>query len=104
MTIIASLHDFPLGHITKKLIGFLYKCLQWFVGNKLGDQLADHCLLFRDMLVILRVNVEENQRSPQLADATYAHILVFESGHEYKVDGPYGSNFPLNSGFLWHYL
>ncbi len=31
---------------------------------------------------------------PKLADLTYAHTLVIKSTHEYKVHGPYGSNFP----------
>ncbi len=36
---------------------------------------------------------------PKLADATYAYTLeVIESTHEYKVHGPYGSNFPCTIG------
>ncbi len=31
---------------------------------------------------------------PKLADLTYTHTLVIKSTHEYKVHGPYGSNFP----------
>ncbi len=38
---------------------------------------------------------EKTRQVPLLADATYAHTLVIESTHEYKVHGPYGSNFPL---------
>ncbi len=35
--------------------------------------------------------LEKTKEVPQLADATYAHTLVIESAHEYKVHGPYGS-------------
>ncbi len=35
---------------------------------------------------------------PQLAELTYIHTLVIESTHEYKVHGPYGSNFPCTIG------
>ena len=37
---------------------------------------------------------EKTREVPQLADTTYAHTLVIKSTHEYKVLGPYGSNFP----------
>ncbi len=37
---------------------------------------------------------EKTREVPQFADATYAHTLVIESTHEYKVHGPDGSNFP----------
>ncbi len=39
---------------------------------------------------------EKTKEVPQLADATYAHTLVIKSTHEYKVHGPYGSDFPWN--------
>ena len=42
---------------------------------------------------------EKPREVPKLADATYAHNLVIESTHEYKVHGPYGSNFPFMSTF-----
>ncbi len=49
---------------------------------------------------MLKGNGGENQTAtPQLADATYAHILVIESAHKYKVHGPYVSNFPFTSTF-----
>ncbi len=35
---------------------------------------------------------------PKLADLTHAHTLVIKSTHEYKVHGPYGSNFPYTIG------
>ena len=41
---------------------------------------------------------EKTKEVPQLADATYAHTLVIKSTHEYKVHGPYGSNFPCTIG------
>ncbi len=41
---------------------------------------------------------EKTKEVPQLADATFAHTLVIKSTHEYKVHGPYGSNFPCTIG------
>ncbi len=41
---------------------------------------------------------EETKEVPQLADTTYAHTLVIKSTYEYKVHGPYGSNFPCTIG------
>ncbi len=41
---------------------------------------------------------EKTREVPQLADTTYAHTLVIKSTHEYKVHGPYGSNFPCTIG------
>ncbi len=41
---------------------------------------------------------EKTKEVPQLADTTYAHTLVIKSTHEYKVYGPYGSNFPCTIG------
>ncbi len=35
----------------------------------------------------------------RLADTSYAHTLVIESTHEYKVHGPYGSNFACTMVF-----
>ncbi len=37
---------------------------------------------------------EKTREVSKLADAIYAHTLVIESTREYKVHGPYGSNFP----------
>ncbi len=36
---------------------------------------------------------EKTRLTAQLADTTYAHTLVIKSPHEYKVHGPYGSNY-----------
>ena len=36
---------------------------------------------------------EKTREVPQPVDATYAHTLVIESTHEYKIHEPYGSNF-----------
>ncbi len=47
---------------------------------------------------------EKTREVPQFADATYAHTLVIESTHEYKVHGPYGSNFPCTIGATCHLL
>ncbi len=41
---------------------------------------------------------EKTKEVSQLADTTYAHTLVIKSTHEYKVHGPYGSNFPCTIG------
>ena len=45
---------------------------------------------------IKKVMSEKTRAVSQLADATYAGTLSLatESTHEYKVHGPYGSNFP----------
>ncbi len=44
---------------------------------------------------------EKTKEVPQLADGTYAHILVIKSTHEYKVHGLYGSNFPYGPWTLY---
>ncbi len=37
---------------------------------------------------------------PKLADLNYAHTLVIKGTHEYKVHGPYDSNFPCSMGAM----
>ncbi len=41
---------------------------------------------------------EKTRQVAQLADTTCAHTLVIKSTHEYKVHGPYGSDFPCTIG------
>ncbi len=41
---------------------------------------------------------EKTKVVTQLADSTYSNTLVIKSTHEYKVHGPYGSNFPCTIG------
>ena len=41
---------------------------------------------------------EKTRLVPQFPDETFTHTLVIESAHEYKVHGPYGSNFPYTIG------
>ncbi len=45
---------------------------------------------------------EKTKEVPQLTDATYAHTLIIKSTHEYRVHGPYGSNYGTwKVGTIW---
>ncbi len=40
---------------------------------------------------------EKTREVPQLADATYAHTLVIQGTHEYKVHGPFIDSFTIQT-------
>ncbi len=44
---------------------------------------------------------DRTREVPKLSDLTYAHTLVIESTHKYKVHGPYGSDLPWQVGAIW---